>query len=67
MPRSYYQRLIAETLPCATAAQCAEVEDIMRHDLFHSTLDWQTREQLQDAAREAWHLLTVVMPLQRVR
>jgi hypothetical protein len=29
------------------------IEDVMRHDIFHSTLDWQTREQLEHAAREA--------------
>ena len=30
---------------------------IMRSDVFHSTLDWQTREQLVDGAREAHTLL----------
>lgn len=30
-----------------------ELEDIMRNTIFHSTLDWQTREQLHRAAREA--------------
>lgn len=33
------------------------VEDIMREDIFHSTLDWQSREQLVRAAREAVALL----------
>ena len=27
-----------------------EIEDIMRHDIFHSTLDWQTKEELEEAA-----------------
>jgi len=33
------------------------VEDIMRHAIFHSTLDWQTKGQLQRAAREAWPIV----------
>lgn len=64
---SIYQKLIRETLPGATDEQYREVEDIMRHDIFHSTLDWQTREQLREAALEAWHLLTVVYPLQDIQ
>lgn len=31
----------------------AIIEDCMRQDIFHSTLDWQTRAQLHDAAKEA--------------
>jgi len=31
----------------------AEIEDWMRNIIFHSTLDWQTREQLKRAARTA--------------
>ena len=27
-----------------------EIEDIMRHDIFHPTLDWQTKEELEEAA-----------------
>jgi len=34
-----------------------EIEETMRRDVFHSTLDWQTREQLQDAARQAYELI----------
>jgi hypothetical protein len=40
-----------------THEEISEIEDIMRHSIFHSTLDWQTREQLQTAAREAWEIL----------
>lgn len=29
------------------------IERIMREDIFHGPLDWQTAEQLRDAAREA--------------
>ncbi len=41
----------------APAADLALIENIMRDDIFHSTLDWQTREQLTDAARQAFTLL----------
>lgn len=30
-----------------------KLEDIMRDVVFHSTLDWQTREELQEGARQA--------------
>jgi hypothetical protein len=53
---SFYQRLISETLHC-TEEEAVEVEDVMRHDIFHSTLDWQTRESLQQAAREAYKMI----------
>jgi hypothetical protein len=29
------------------------IECIMREEVFHSTLDWQTADQIRDAAREA--------------
>lgn len=35
----------------------AMIENIMRDDIFHSTLDWQTGEQLSSAARQAFDLL----------
>ena len=41
----------------APAADLALIENIMRDDIFHSTLDWQTREQLTGAARQAFTLL----------
>ena len=49
---SFYQQLIMETLGC-DEAHAQAIEEIMRQDIFHSTLDWQTREQLEEAAREA--------------
>lgn len=33
------------------------IEHIMRSNVFHSTLDWQSREQLIDGARAAHSLL----------
>lgn len=36
-----------------------EIETIMRFDIFHSTLDWQTKEQLIKAAREALDIYSI--------
>ena len=38
-----------------SATDCKEwevdaIEDIMRYDIFRSTLDWQTKEELEEAA-----------------
>ena len=41
----------------APASDLAMIENIMRDDIFHSTLDWQTSEQLSSAARQAFRLL----------
>lgn len=30
------------------------LEEIMRTEVFHSTLDWQSKEELQDGARKAF-------------
>lgn len=51
-----YKRDIMEQLSCS-AQDAAMVEDIMRNEVFHSTLDWQSAEQLQRGAREAWAIL----------
>jgi hypothetical protein len=48
---------LARIIQSATGAQTNDValiENIMRDEIFHSTLDWQTREQLADAARRAF-------------
>ena len=41
----------------APARDLALIENIMRNDIFHSSLDWQTRSQLAEAARQAFVLL----------
>ena len=41
----------------APARDLAQIENIMRDDIFHSTLDWQTRDQLSAAARQAFAFL----------
>lgn len=39
------------------AEEAGKVETVMRLDVFHSTLDWQTRGELRRGARKAWRLL----------
>lgn len=51
----YKKQIIAE-LDC-TADDAAMVEDIMRNEVFHSTLDWQSAAKLRRGAREAWAIL----------
>lgn len=41
----------------APASDLAQIENIMRDEIFHSTLDWQTRVQLGAAARQAFAFL----------
>jgi hypothetical protein len=49
---SRYREIIKRATGC-TESQAAKIEDVMRNVIFHSTLDWQTREELEDAARLA--------------
>ncbi|MBV9658020.1 MAG: hypothetical protein JO295_07910 [Verrucomicrobia bacterium] len=53
---SFYQESIVALLGCS-AADAVMIEFIMREDIFHSTLDWQTRAQLDRAARQAARIL----------
>ena len=53
---SMYTDQIVKATGCAPE-DAPEIEEIMREDIFHSTLDWQTRAQLDRAAREAAALL----------
>jgi hypothetical protein len=52
-----YQAMIMHATGCSTA-DAAIVEDIMRNEIFHSTLDWQTQSELQSGARQAHRLFT---------
>lgn len=54
---SIYQRIIQAATKCPEA-DLAPIEEIMRQDIFHSTLDWQGEAVLTEAAREAAYLLS---------
>jgi hypothetical protein len=49
---SPYPPLIAAATGAPTS-KLAILENIMRDEIFHSTLDWQTADQLAAAARQA--------------
>jgi hypothetical protein len=53
---SKYSALIKQATGCDDA-EARRIEDFMRNTIFHSTLDWQTREELADAARLAHETL----------
>lgn len=55
-----YQQTISEGTGVTNPEDLEEIEDTMRHIIFHSTLDWQTREQLQRGAREAWEVIQIM-------
>ncbi|MBI4376521.1 MAG: hypothetical protein HY549_08735 [Elusimicrobia bacterium] len=55
---SFYRDLIIKATG-VNAKDAGYVEDIMREDIFHSTLDWQSRTQFVRGAREAVELLKV--------
>lgn len=48
-----YAVIINEATRVTDTATLDKIEELMRHVIFHSTLDWQTREQLHAGAREA--------------
>lgn len=53
---SFYQALIIKTTG-VSEKDARYVEDIMREDIFHSTLDWQSRAQFLRGAQEAVEML----------
>lgn len=55
-----YQALIQDATGVTDLEHIERIEDTMRHVIFHSTLDWQTREQLMHGARAALQIITLV-------
>lgn len=55
-----YLALIQEATGVTDLAHIERIEDTMRNVIFHSTLDWQTREQLEQGACEALQIITLV-------
>lgn len=50
---TFYKALVSEATGVTDPALLDAIEDCMRHDVFHSTLDWQTKEQLVAGAKLA--------------
>ena len=52
----FYCEVIMSATGCSRD-EAGELEDIMRNVIFHSTLDWLTREKLEEEARLAQAVL----------
>lgn len=59
---NYYEQRIMACTGC-TFNEVAQVEDIMRNDILHSTLDWLSPEQFKQAAIEAYELYKIIADL----
>lgn len=54
---SHYHTLITAATGVTDPAALKRIEECMRQDIFHSTLDWQSARQLRVGARTALDLL----------
>ena len=52
-----YRASIKQAVPEADITDLAEIEEIMRNDILHSTLDWVTPTQFDETARLAYEVL----------
>lgn len=55
-----YQQIITAATGVTDRSTLDAIEDSMRNDIFHSTLDWQSRKQLSNGARQAYGLVRVM-------
>ena len=55
-----YTDLISEATGLSDPDKIQQVEGYMRHIYFHSTLNWQTEQQLITAARESAQDLEII-------
>jgi hypothetical protein len=51
------RRRVIQMAAAAPVGDLAMIENIMRMEVFHSTLDWQTEAELKRGARQAYQLL----------
>jgi hypothetical protein len=56
-PRSIYAKAISEATGVTDPAFLAEIESTMRHEVFHSTLDWVTHEEFVEGAKKALEII----------
>ncbi len=54
---SHYSKLITEATGETNPQRVADIEESMRQDVFHSTLDWQAKDHLLWGAMEAVKIL----------
>ena len=58
----FYQKAIIKATGCKPE-ETESIEDIMRNDIFHSTLDWQTKRQFNKGAKEAYEIFKAIQSL----
>jgi hypothetical protein len=54
---NHYHQIITEATGETNAQRLAQIEESMRQDVFHSTLDWQAKDHLFWGAKEAVKIL----------
>lgn len=59
-PLTGYAATISMATGVTSPEVLAKIEDTMRHEIFHSTLDWQTSEQLEEGARQAYGIVRLM-------
>ena len=57
---SHYSKFITEETGETDPKRLADIEELMRHDVFHSTLDWQSADQLRQGAKQAVAILATL-------
>lgn len=53
--KTMYKKLIVEATGCSPE-EAHKIEDIMRHTIFHSTLDWLSKRQFNAGAKKAYSI-----------
>lgn len=53
----YYQKLISKITGRSDSMELSKIEDVMRNDIFHSTLDWQSDEEFERGTKLAVSVL----------
>ncbi len=59
----FYSQIIVDITGCEPK-DADEVQDIMRNEIFHSTLDWQTRAEFKRGAKEALIILLAMRKIE---
>jgi len=54
---SYYGQCISIITGRLDPIELSKIEDVMRNEIFHSTLDWQTSDEFARGARLALSIL----------
>lgn len=54
-----YAAIISGATGVKDLPMLSRIEDTMRHVVYHSTLDWQAREELEKGARKAYGLILI--------